>query len=52
MVGKDDQIVIREMMNLSLSCDHRVIDGAVAAEFVYEVIKYLEHPDMLFLAMA
>ncbi|MDY7228195.1 dihydrolipoamide acetyltransferase family protein [Hyalangium rubrum] len=49
---KDDEIVIREMMNLSLSCDHRVIDGAVAAEFVYEVIKYLEHPDMLFLAMA
>ncbi len=49
---KDDQVVVREMMNLSLSCDHRVIDGAVAAEFVYEVIKYLEHPDMLFLAMA
>ncbi len=51
-VTEDDQIVVREMMNLSLSCDHRVIDGAVAAEFVYEVIKYLEHPDMLFLAMA
>jgi pyruvate dehydrogenase E2 component (dihydrolipoamide acetyltransferase) len=51
-VVKDDEIVIREMMNLSLSCDHRVIDGAVAADFVYEVIKYLEHPDMLFLAMA
>ena len=51
-VVKDDEIVIREMMNLSLSCDHRVIDGAVAAEFVYEVIKYLEHPDMLFLAMS
>ncbi len=52
MVDENDQIVVREMMNLSLSCDHRVIDGAVAAEFVYEVIKYLEHPDMLFLAMA
>jgi pyruvate dehydrogenase E2 component (dihydrolipoamide acetyltransferase) len=51
-VVKDDEIIIREMMNLSLSCDHRVIDGAVAADFVYEVIKYLEHPDMLFLAMA
>ena len=49
---KDDEIVIREMMNLSLSCDHRVIDGSVAADFVYEVIKYLEQPDMLFLAMA
>lgn len=52
VVDKNDQIVVREMMNLSLSCDHRVIDGAVAAEFVYEVIKYLEQPDMLFLAMA
>ncbi|MBN1208431.1 MAG: 2-oxo acid dehydrogenase subunit E2 [Myxococcaceae bacterium] len=51
-VVKDDEIVVREMMNLSLSCDHRVIDGSVAADFVYEVIKYLEHPDMLFLAMA
>ncbi|NTX14397.1 2-oxo acid dehydrogenase subunit E2 [Myxococcus sp. CA056] len=47
-----DQIVIRDMMNLSLSCDHRVIDGSVAADFVYEVIKYLEKPDLLFLAMA
>jgi pyruvate dehydrogenase E2 component (dihydrolipoamide acetyltransferase) len=51
VVNKDDQIVVREMMNLSLSCDHRVIDGSVAADFVYEVIKYLESPDMLFLAM-
>jgi pyruvate dehydrogenase E2 component (dihydrolipoamide acetyltransferase) len=52
VVTDDEQIVIREMMNLSLSCDHRVIDGAVAAEFVYEVIKYLEHPELLFLSMA
>lgn len=51
VVNKDDQIVVREMMNLSLSCDHRVIDGSVAADFVYEVIKYLENPDLLFLAM-
>lgn len=49
---KNDQVVIRDMMNLSLSCDHRVIDGDVAASFVYEVIKYLEAPDLLFLAMA
>ncbi|WP_163992981.1 dihydrolipoamide acetyltransferase family protein [Pyxidicoccus caerfyrddinensis] len=49
---KDGQVVVRDMMNLSLSCDHRVIDGSVAADFVYEVIKYLEKPDLLFLAMA
>lgn len=51
-VVKDGQVVVRDMMNLSLSCDHRVIDGSVAADFVYEVIKYLEKPDLLFLAMA
>ncbi|MBZ4420877.1 dihydrolipoamide acetyltransferase family protein [Myxococcus sp. RHSTA-1-4] len=49
---KDGQVVVRDMMNLSLSCDHRIIDGSVAADFVYEVIKYLEKPDLLFLAMA
>ena len=52
VVDKNDQVVVREMMNISISADHRVIDGQVAADFVYEVIKYLEHPDMLFLAMA
>jgi pyruvate dehydrogenase E2 component (dihydrolipoamide acetyltransferase) len=52
VVDKNDQIVVREMMNVSISADHRVIDGQVAADFVYEIIKYLEHPDMLFLAMA
>jgi pyruvate dehydrogenase E2 component (dihydrolipoamide acetyltransferase) len=48
----DDEIVAREMMNVSLSCDHRVIDGQVGADFVYEVIRYLENPDQLFLEMA
>ena len=51
-VDSNGQVVVREMMNVSISADHRVIDGHVAADFVYEVIKYLEHPDMLFLAMA
>jgi pyruvate dehydrogenase E2 component (dihydrolipoamide acetyltransferase) len=51
-VDNNGQVVVREMMNVSISADHRVIDGQVAADFVYEVIKFLEHPDMLFLAMA
>ena len=51
-VVKDDQVVIREMMNLSVSFDHRVIDGSVGAEFCYEVIKYLEKPELLFLELA
>jgi len=37
----DDQIVAREMTNLSLSLDHRVVDGAVGADFLYAVIARL-----------
>lgn len=51
-VKGEDQIVIREMMYLSLSFDHRVIDGSVGAEFTYEIIKYLEKPELLFLELA
>lgn len=50
-VVKDDQIVIREMMNLSLAFDHRVIDGSVGADFTYSVIRQLENPELLFLEM-
>lgn len=50
VVGDDGQIVVREMMNLSLSSDHRVIDGAMAADFVYELIRILERPELLFVS--
>ena len=52
VVSDDDQIVVRQMMYLSLSFDHRVIDGSVGAEFTYELIRYLEHPELLFLELA
>jgi len=51
-VVKDGQIVIGEVMLLSLSFDHRIIDGHVGAAFAYEIIGYLEDPDRLFLEMA
>ena len=41
-VVKDNQIVIRNMMKVTLSCDHRVIDGAMGAQFVNAVKKKLE----------
>ena len=41
----DDQIVARDMTNLSLSLDHRVVDGAVGADFLYAVIGRLERPE-------
>jgi pyruvate dehydrogenase E2 component (dihydrolipoamide acetyltransferase) len=52
VVGDDDQIVVRQMMYLSFSFDHRVIDGAVGADFAYAVIRYLENPANLMLEMA
>ena len=47
-VIRDGAIVARQMMNLSSSFDHRVVDGAVAAAFVQCVRAYLEHPATLF----
>jgi pyruvate dehydrogenase E2 component (dihydrolipoamide acetyltransferase) len=40
----NDEIVIRNLGNLSLSLDHRVVDGAVGAEFLYDLIHRLETP--------
>ncbi len=45
-VVRDGAVVVREMMNLSLSLDHRVVDGAVGAEFLHAVIPYLENPGL------
>ncbi len=44
----ENRIEIRDIMYLSLSFDHRVIDGAEAAVFLREVIKYLESPILLY----
>jgi 2-oxoisovalerate dehydrogenase E2 component (dihydrolipoyl transacylase) len=42
-------IVIRKLMNLSSSFDHRLIDGYVAAEFIQQVKRHLEMPATLFI---
>ena len=46
-VVRDGQIVIRHMMYLSISFDHRVVDGALAARFVREVADYLATPALM-----
>ena len=46
-VVRQNEIVIREMMNLSVSLDHRVVDGAVAAEFLNHVVALLQNPESL-----
>ena len=49
---KDGQIVIRKIISLSLTFDHRVIDGAEAAQFLNKIIGYLEDPDSIFIESA
>jgi 2-oxoisovalerate dehydrogenase E2 component (dihydrolipoyl transacylase) len=46
-VSRDGRVEIGKTLNLSISCDHRVIDGAVAAEFVRSVKCTLEQPDWI-----
>ena len=48
-VVRAGQIVVRKMMNLSSSFDHRVVDGADAAEFIQRIRAVLEHPATLFI---
>jgi len=48
-VVKNGQIVPGLRMNLGLSCDHRVVDGAVAAQFLSEVRKLIEQPALMLL---
>lgn len=50
-VVRNDQIVIRDMMYLSCSFDHRVIDGHVGAAFAQAVRNFLEHPALLFVGL-
>jgi 2-oxoglutarate dehydrogenase E2 component (dihydrolipoamide succinyltransferase) len=48
-VVRDGQIVIRDMMNLAMSFDHRLIDGHYAVQFLRRLITYLEAPELMLL---
>ena len=48
-VVRDDEIVIRQTMNATISADHRVVDGAEGAQFLIEVKQALENPLSLIL---
>jgi len=45
VVVDEDKLVIRPMLSLSLTFDHRAIDGVPAAEFLNKVKYYIEHPE-------
>ncbi|MCE6961550.1 pyruvate dehydrogenase complex dihydrolipoamide acetyltransferase [Cereibacter sphaeroides] len=44
VVGKDGEITVATMMSMTLSVDHRVIDGALGAEFLKAIVENLENP--------
>ncbi len=49
-VAHDGQIVIRQTMRVTMSCDHRVIDGAIGAQFLQTFKQILENPLYLLLS--
>ncbi|WHH57035.1 dihydrolipoamide acetyltransferase family protein [Petroclostridium sp. X23] len=48
-VAINGQVVIKPLMNLSLTADHRAVDGSVAAQFMAKVKEYIENPALLLL---
>ena len=46
-VVRDGQIVVRNIMNVTMSCDHRVIDGATGAKFLKTFKDMLEQPALM-----
>src|ERR1700694_4956934 len=50
-VVRDRQSVVRLMLPLTLTFDHRVADGADGARFAADIVRRLEHPDQLLLEL-
>ena len=46
-VDREENVVVREMMEITLSLDHRVGDGVLAAKFINRIKQLLEHPNEL-----
>ncbi|MCT8088256.1 2-oxo acid dehydrogenase subunit E2 [Acinetobacter sp. C_4_1] len=46
-VVENDEIVVREMVTATLSCDHRVIDGALGAQFLSALKQFVENPALI-----
>jgi pyruvate dehydrogenase E2 component (dihydrolipoamide acetyltransferase) len=49
--GDNKQIVIGQVMNLSISLDHRIVDGYEGARFLQHVVSLLEDPTLLFMEL-
>ncbi|MCL4765979.1 MAG: 2-oxo acid dehydrogenase subunit E2 [Hyphomicrobiaceae bacterium] len=46
-VGRDGQIVLVPRATFTLSCDHRLVDGVLAARFMRDLREAIEHPEVL-----
>jgi pyruvate dehydrogenase E2 component (dihydrolipoamide acetyltransferase) len=44
VVGSDRQVVVRDRMKVTMSCDHRVVDGVAGAEYLKTLRQYIEQP--------
>ncbi len=49
VIDDEDTVEVRPIMTLTLAADHRIVDGAVAADFLAELVKALETPELLLL---
>jgi pyruvate dehydrogenase E2 component (dihydrolipoamide acetyltransferase) len=47
VIDEDDHIVVGQRMSIGMSCDHRVIDGALGAEYLKALRQLLENPTLL-----
>ena len=47
VVVEDEEWQVRPLMSMTLTCDHRALDGATAAEFLREVKELLEEPGLM-----
>jgi pyruvate dehydrogenase E2 component (dihydrolipoamide acetyltransferase) len=47
VIDERDTISVRPVISFTLSADHRVIDGVVAAKFLADLVKAVEHPEIL-----
>lgn len=51
VVTENDEIAIRSMMNISMSFDHRVVDGATAVAFTNYFAKFIENPNLMWMEL-
>ena len=47
VIDDQDTVAVRPMMAITLSADHRIVDGVAAAEFLNDLVQAIEHPDIL-----